>query len=135
MAARAPAGLSRNEARRFGLVVGTAFLLLGTLLWWRSLATPGHVLQAIGTALLVFGLIVPDLLSPIYRMWMAGALAISKVTTPILMGVLYFGVLTPAGMLRRVFGQDPLRARRSGESLWVARAGEKRSAADMEHQF
>ena len=53
---------------------------------------------------------------------MALAQVISKVTTPIFMGVIYFLVLTPAGFLVRLFGHRPLTRARGGPTYWQSRA-------------
>jgi hypothetical protein len=63
---------------------------------------------------------------------MGMALVISRVTTPIILAVMYFGVITPIGLVRRVFGHDALKARRSN-SFWVSR--EAGQSSDMKHQF
>lgn len=134
MAERISARLSRQEARRFGLVVGAAFLLLAALVWWRGRPLAGEMAGAIGFALILLGLLLPSVLSPVYRGWMRMALMISKVTTPIFLGGVYFGVLAPVGIVRRLFGRDSLKRRLAGGSLWVARTpGDEPS--NMKHQF
>jgi saxitoxin biosynthesis operon SxtJ-like protein len=130
-----PARLSRAEGRRFGLVVGTAFLLLGALFLWRGRPAPARLLGAVGGALLLLGLLLPTLLLPVQRVWMSMALAISKVTTPLLLGVMYFGVITPIGVARRFLGRDPMKARRLDRSFWVNRNSDARQHRDMERQF
>ena len=65
---------------------------------------------------------------------MALAKAISKVTTPIVMGIIFFLVLTPAGILVRLFGHRPLVHPRGAGTYWHSRPeGERRGA--MDHQF
>ena len=135
MAEAIPAGLSRGEARRFGVVVGAAYLVLAGLLWWRARLLPAQVSAVLGAVLVLFGLVLPGVLSPVHRGWMAMAAAISKVTTPVFMGVVYFGVLTPIGLARRLLGHDALRHAHGEKSLWVTREGGGRKPADMEHQF
>jgi uncharacterized membrane protein YhhN len=94
----------------------------------------GSVAGVVGTGLVVAGLAVPTWLGPVYRGWMAFALAISKVTTPILMGAIYFLVLTPTGLLARLFGHRPLSRPRGTATYWQSRpAGSRRG--DMDHQF
>ena len=100
MESRVPARLTPAEGRKFGLMVGAAFLLLAALLWRRTHFTAAGVTGALGGALVLGGLAVPAHLGPVYRAWMALATAISKVTTPIFMGVIFFLVLTPAGLPR-----------------------------------
>jgi len=58
--------------------------------------------------------------------------AISRVTTPVFMGVMYFAVLTPVGLLRRTFGRSPLQRDRHSTTFWVERAPRR---SDLERQF
>lgn len=134
MAEGISARLSPQEARRFGLVVGAAFLVLGALVWWRGRPVTSQVFWGLGAALILFGIILPRALVPMHRAWMGLALAISKVTTPIFLGAVYFVIITPIGLVRRVLGHDALKARQTGDGFWVPRnSGPERS--DMKHQF
>ena len=135
MAEGISAGLSRGEARRFGLLVGATFAALGALQWWRGRPSFALVLGALGAVLLLLGVVLPGALVPVRRLWMGMATGISKVTTPIFMGLVYFGVLTPVGVVRRLVGSSPLVSRSSGVSRWVARGSRARAPEDMEHQF
>ena len=135
MADGIPARLKVAEARKFGLAVGAVFLGLGALLWWRGRVSSPPVFGAIGIALIVLGALIPAALVPVRRVWMGIAEGISKVTTPIFMGVVYFGILTPIGLGRRLFGHNPLKRPSEGDSLWIIRDGRERKPEDMEHQF
>ena len=135
MAEGISAGLSRGEARRFGLLIGATFAVLGAVQWWRGRPSFALVLGALGAVLLLLGVMLPGALVPVRRLWMGMATGISKVTTPIFMGVVYFGVLTPVGVVRRLVGSSPLVSRSSGASRWVARGSRARAPEDMEHQF
>ena len=135
MADGIPTRLKVGEARQFGLAVGAAFLGLGALLWWRGRAPSPLVFGAIGTALIFFGAVLPSALVPVRRLWMGAAERISKVTTPIFMGVVYFGILTPIGLGRRLLGHSPLERQPGNDSLWVIRDERTRRPDDMEHQF
>jgi len=129
-----PARLTPAEGRKFGLLVGGAFLLLGVLLWRRTHLTAAYVAATLAVALIVGGLAVPAQLGPVYRAWMALAKAISKVTTPVFMSVIFFLVLTPAGILVRLFGHRPLTRSRENSSYWQSRAPGSRRG-DLDHQF
>lgn len=132
LASRVPTRLTPAEGRKFAFTVGLAFLALAALLRWRGVGTTALVLGGIGALLLAAGLLVPARLGPVQRAWMGMALAISRVTTPIVMGVLYFGVLTPAGTIARMLGHRPLV--RKGTSAWVERPPETRKS-DLVRQF
>jgi hypothetical protein len=134
VAERIPTRLSRGEARRFGLVVGSAFVLFGTLLWWGDRPSAGLLLGGLGAALMVYGVMLPRALSPVHRAWMALALALSKITTPIFLGCVYFGIITPIGFVRRLFGHDAVRPKPTSGTLWVPR-NSRPGQPDMKHQF
>ena len=134
MAHPVPAGLTPAEGRRFGVQVGLAFAVLGALARWRGHPTSSSVLIGLGLALLAGGLLFPGRLGPIYRGWMAFAVAISKVTTPIIMGIIYFLVVTPSGLLLRLFGHRPL-VRPRGTTYWISRTDPANARGDMHRQF
>jgi hypothetical protein len=138
MAERIPARLTPAEGRRFAFTVGTAFLALGGIAWWRGHVRVAMALAALGTVLLLAGLILPGHLSPVNRAWMGLALLISKVTTPLFMGIVYFLVITPIAYLRRTLGGNPLaHAAASGDggrTVWQSRAADSRRS-DLTRQF
>ena len=134
MAARVPAGLTAAEGRRFGLTVGVAFLVLTAILVWRSHLKTAAAFGVIGALLVLAGLLAPTKLGPVERGWMRFAHLISRVTTPIVMGVMYLLVLTPFGFLRRAFGGNPLTHAADADSFWKKRpAGRGRS--NLSRQF
>lgn len=134
MAGGIPAGLTPGEGRRFGLVVGSAFLVLGGVLWWRTHHTAASAVLLLGTVLVLAGLLVPGRLGPVYRAWMALALLISKVTTPVFMGIVYFLVITPIGLLARLAGHRPVSRPRGAATHWQTRPSDARRS-EMNHQF
>ena len=134
METRVPTRLSSAEGRRFGLTVGAAFLVLGGALAWRGRAV-APVALALGALLLAAGVIVPTRLGPITRAWASLGAAISKITTPIFLGIVYYAAITPIGLLLRAVGRNPLTRHRSGTSCWVARPVSARSRRDMQRQF
>lgn len=135
MAAGIPARLTSAEGRRFGLTVGVAFLVLGGVAYWRGRAATATVLLTLGAALSVAGLVIPTHLGPVERRWMGLAHRISKVTTPIFMGIVYFLVITPTGLLRRVAGAGMSARRDRGASRWVEHDPQVPVPERMERQF
>jgi hypothetical protein len=135
MAARVPARLSpAQQGRRFGLTVGLAFLVLAAVLQWQGLPRGAAVPAVAGVALLLATILAPARLGPVERAWMRMALAISRVTTPIFMGIVYYGVITPTGALRRMMGKNSLVRRTAGSGYWVVREPGKRGSS-LERQF
>jgi hypothetical protein len=135
MADRVPARLTRREGRTFGVTVGVAFLVLAALSWWRGHVLPPAVLGGFGALLVLAGLALPAHLGPVEKAWMTMARAISKVTTPVFMGLVYFVVITPTGLAMRALGKNPLRRAEVDGGFWTTRAPGARRSQSMERQF
>lgn len=135
MAGRVPARLTPGEGRRFGVTVGGAFAVLAGIAWWRGQPTAALVLAIPAGLLILAGLAVPGRLGGVHAAWMRMALAISKVTTPIIMGVIYYLVLTPTGLLRRALSRNPLVHESRNDSYFVSRAPGATRRSDLERQF
>lgn len=126
-----------RQGRRFALTVAIGFGVLALVAWWRHKALVTWFFGAIATLLLMAGLLIPHQLSGLERAWMKVAHAISRVTTPIFMSIVYFVVLTPVGVLRRLSGGNPLVHRADNGSYWVRRPARdaEKARRQMERQF
>ena len=62
----------------------------------------------LGTGLAIWGLAAPTTLRSVYRAWMRFGLLISKITTPTVLGVVFFLVISPTGFVMRLFRRDPM---------------------------
>ena len=134
LARRVSTRLTRTEGRKFAFPVGLAFAALAALAWWRGHATAVYVLGGLSSLLLLAGLLVPTRLGPLQRIWMGLAHAISRVTTPIFMGLVYFLVLTPTGVVMRLLGRRPLRRELEDGSYWIPKS-RRAGLSDMNRQF
>ena len=132
MAQRSPARLTPREGRKFAFTLAAAFGVLAGVSWWRESPRALLVLGAIAGAVALGGLVAPGNLGPVYRAWMGFAHALSRITTPIFMGIVYFLVITPIAVVRRAVGGNPLRAH-SGATGWVNRQDAPRG--DLTRQF
>ncbi len=131
MADRVSARLTKAEGRGFGLKVGLAFVVLGGVAWWRGRVHVVAPFETAGVVLIAAGLLVPTRLGPVFRAWMGLGQLLSKVTTPVFLGVVFFIVLAPVGLVMRLTGRSPL-PRGKG---WVPRAPDARARTDMLRQF
>lgn len=125
--------LTPGELRKFGLTVGTTFVALSVFSWWGGRHRAASILVTVGSVLIVFGLIAPKILDPVYRAWMGLAKILSRVTTPIFLGVVYFLILTPVGVVRRILRKNALDRPLTSDSYWVPRA--TRKGGDMDRLF
>ena len=101
--------LDRKGLREFGLVTGGILVVLFGLLFPWLLGRDFPVWPWVVTAVLVtWSLVAPLTLRHVYRVWMRFGLLMSRVTTPLILGIVFFLVITPMGLVRRVFGGDSL---------------------------
>lgn len=128
--------LDRKGLREFGLTTGGILAALFGLFFPWVLSRPYPLWPWIIAAILAgWALAAPATLRTFYRLWMRLALLLSRITTPIVMAVVYFLVITPLAFIMRVAGRDPM-ARRFDENAKSYRiAIKKRSKDHMERPF
>ena len=110
-------------------VIGAVPLFGGAdVRWW---------LLIVGLGVAAIGLFRPSLLAPLNRLWTRFSILLSRVTNPIVMGLMYFVVLTPTGLLMRLFGKDLLQRRFDPEATtyWIERDPPGPAPESMEDQF
>lgn len=123
--------------REFGLVVGGVFVLLGG--WWLyrgKFITAAYVTLPLGTLLILLGSLWPRSLVLPNRVWMLLAEGLSFVTTRIILGLVFFLVMTPIGVVKRLSGWDPL-SRRSARSAsyWKPYSERQRDSRHYEKMY
>ncbi|MBM3740305.1 MAG: hypothetical protein FJW39_31510 [Acidobacteria bacterium] len=70
-------------------------------------------------ALASFAIIAPAVLAPFNRMWFRLGRVLGRVTSPVVMALVFFLVITPLGLLMRLLGRDALGLRRDAASYWA----------------
>ena len=133
MKSRTPQGSSN---RAFGLVMAAFLAIVGLLpLATRGEARGGVLLVALAFAL--FAVTVPHVLAPLNRLWTAFGNLLHAIVSPIVLGILYFLVVTPTGLAMRLFGKDPLRLRfdRKAASYWLPRQPPGPAPDSLKDQF
>ena len=128
--------LSKAELRKFGLTVGGAFAVFGAISWWRGHELPPRVLWTLAVLLIVPSAIAPAILGPVQRAWMAFATVLGHVNTRIILTVLFYLVMTPVGLIMRLF-RDPLdrSLRDRSTTQWIKRESQPVDPGRYERQF
>jgi len=128
---------SLRAEREFGLIVGGVLVLLSG--WWLyrgKLPSVSHVTLPVGAALVLLGLVFPRTLVWPNKAWMALAEVLSFVSTQIILALVFFGVVTPIGFIKRLFGWDPLHRRAEpSDSYWRPYSERQRDTRHYEKMF
>ena len=99
--------LSQNEIRIWPLIISIIFLLLG--------------------------LINSTLLTPLNKLWFKFGILLGNIISPIIMGIIFFFVVTPTGLLMRIFKKDPLNLKKNNSNTyWIDKDN---SNNNMKNQF
>ena len=128
---------SFRAEREFGLIVGGILLLLGG--WWfyrGKFLTADYVILTVGAFLVFFGLLFPRALVYPNKAWMLLAEALSYVTTRIILGLVFFLIITPIGVTKRLFGWDPLSRRGArADTYWKPYSERQRDPRHYEKMY
>src|SRR6266498_287688 len=128
---------SYRAEKEFGLVVGGVFTLLS--LWWLcrgKFTGVVNVTLPLGASLTVLGLLYPRALVLPNRAWMALAEVLSFVSTRVILAFVFFVIVTPIGIIKRLTGWDPLHRRAAAsESYWRPYSERQRNTRHYEKMF
>lgn len=127
-----------KQLRQFGWMVGVVLISIGFWQLYRQIhSTARVVLWSLGGCLLVSGLFLPKILSPIYKLWMGLAGILGWVNTRILLGLIFYLVFTPIGLIMRILRRDVLKRTvdPSVDTYWVDREKTSNIKEHFKRQF
>ena len=99
---------TRTDLKWFGLMLTACFAVLGTVAWLRDHHTTAITLWSIGGALGLLYHAVKPLQWLMFDLWMGFAYPIGWVVSHLTLTLMFYLVLTPLGLLMRLFGRDPM---------------------------
>ena len=118
--------------RSFGIVFFTVFLILSLypLVNSESIRIWSLIISII---FLVLGLLNSKILTPLNKLWFKFGILLGKIVSPFVMGIIFFLVVTPIGLIMRLFGKDVLNLKyNEKKSYWIEKKGPK---SKMKNQF
>ena len=124
---------SQSSNRSFGLLFFVVFLIIG--LWpLKNGDNLNFYFIVVSAIFLILGLINSKLLSPLNKLWIKIGEILGIIIAPIVMGLIYFIILTPISFIVRIFGKDLLGLKfvKKKESYWIKR---KKNLGSMKKQF
>ena len=125
-----------SSDRSFGIVFAIVFGVIGLL----PLVFGGGARLwslGVGAVFLVAAVVVPAVLAPLNRLWLRFGLLLHRIVSPVVLGIMFFVVITPMGLVMRAFGKDLLRLRfdRAAASYWIDRTPPGPPPESMKDQF
>ena len=126
---------TNKELRSFGLLVGGIFAVIG--FWPLLLRGDDYRPWALVLAALLIGpaLVFPTSLKPIHKLWMKLGHALGWINTRIILGAIFFGVVTPMGLIRRVLRKDSMGRRPRPDLDSYRQPRSARPASHMTRQY
>ena len=121
-----------SSNRSFGIVFFIVFLLIalypltyeGEMRIWSLI---------ISIIFLVLGLLNSKILAPLNKIWFKFGILLGKIVSPLIMGIIFFLVVTPIGLIMRLLGKDVLNLKyNKNKSYWIEKNGPK---SKMKNQF
>ena len=105
--------------RSFGLSLGSILCAIAVLSAFRGHVLRAEIVAGVGAVLIVLAALMPALLKRPNDLWWRLARVLSYVNARVLLTVLFFAVLVPVGVVRRLAGWDPLGRRREKWAGWL----------------
>lgn len=132
---KVPAKLPSN--RRFGLTFCAVFLALCAYAAIKGHSAAGYVsLFAISVAFGGVALTVPRILAPLNVLWFHFGELLGRIVSPLVLGIIYFGLLAPIAFVARLLGRDELHLKRpTVPSYWIGRNPPGPTGQSFTHQF
>ena len=126
----------KTTLSKFGLTVGTVLLLIGIVLYLTGKSS-SVVFGGAGVLLILFGLILPNILKPLNKIWMILAVILGWFMSRLILFILFYIVITPIGFFLRIAGKDflNLRTNKNSDSYWEKREKRVKEKIDYERQF
>ncbi len=125
------------SARRFGVLMAAVFALLSCYSVWQHV--PALWAVCFAAVALVFALLAwqrPQTLNLLNRAWFALGLLLGRVVSPLVLGAMFFLLITPVALIARSLGRDELKLRpRQVASYWVNREATEPPNESFKHQF
>lgn len=123
--------------RKFGLLfaaIGAGLAVWGYFKGWPAGTSIG--LAAAGGVFLVLAWLAPSVLAPLNKLWFGLGLLLGKLVSPVVLGLMFYLLITPFAIVGRMMGRDELRLKkRQVASYWIDRPVGAPASESFKNQF
>jgi len=126
-----------NKAiRDFGILIGFILLIIAGILFYKERESY-ELIILLGIAFIGLGLGMPIILKPFYLVWMNFAVVLGWLMTRLILGLLFYVIVSPIGLISRLFGKEFLELKNSSlnSSYWNYKNSRRISHQNFEKQF
>ena len=126
---------TKKDIKSFGITIGIILCLIAFFLFYKEIE---YYIIFIYVALVLIGsgLIIPNVLKPIYYIWMVFANILGWIMTRLILSLLFYLIISPIGFFSKIFGKRFLRIKITDQkSYWNRRDNEGVNELDYEKQF
>jgi hypothetical protein len=128
--------VSDAQARKTALLVAAVLGLVAAWNLYRGRMTVVAVLGGLSVALLIAGVLLPTVARAFHNAWMGLAMVLGYVNSRILLFLMFYGLITPFGLVSRLIGRDVLNRRsKKRDTYWIPRPTPKQSREQFERLF
>ena len=129
-------GIELPSNRKFGFLFSSLFIAVSLYLFYIDLVISAIFFGFISIIFATISLFKDNLLLPLNKLWMHFGMLIGRIMSPIILGMLFFFLITPIGIGMRIFRRDELRLKPlSTQSLWKLRNQEDLDGNSFNQQF
>jgi hypothetical protein len=129
-----------RDIKNFSLIFGFGLIILSTIFtikkhlgifgaiekYFSKTSTTVNIIYIVSFAVICIGFVIPQLLKPLYKVWMGFGNILGNINTKIIMSIIYFCIITPMAFFLRILGKDYLERKidKKCESYWIKRKNE-----------
>ncbi len=121
---------------KFGWFFSAVFSMIAIYSYFQQLKTFAYAAAIVFFIFVALTFFAPQLLTPLNRLWYALGILLGKVISPIVLGAMFFVLITPVALVTRIFGRDELKLKKSLlKSYWVDRLPPGPPSDSFKNQF
>ena len=121
--------------KKFGYFFSGIFLTISLYFLYSERFSTGYIFATLALLFVIITIFKADLLLPLNKLWMYFGYLLGIIISPIVLGIIFFGLFTPYSLVMRMMGRDELRLKKTNKkSYWIIRS-KSTPQTDFKQQF